>query len=177
MRKVGFRLVQRIVFEIDCKNLILLVFWCRIANYFLVDFVLLSFGNSLTCVWFHHFLLLISFVFSVIPLWETAEKFSLLLLESYQLFGGVFSKIFLNTSHYIWTFLSHFVGVFFVSSWKYPLLILEYFHLFVRVFSWTFSKNSPTIIGHLPYPLTGCFKKFAVIYYSSTTIGHFRYET
>ena len=73
-RKVGFRLVQRIVFEIDCKNLILLVFLYQIANYFLVEFVLLPFENSLTCVWFNHFSLLISFVFSVIPLWETAEK-------------------------------------------------------------------------------------------------------
>ena len=48
---------------------------------------------------------------------------------------------------------------------KTSLLILESFHLFVRVFNWTFSKNLPTIIGNLPYPLAGCFKKFAVIFF------------
>lgn len=91
--------------------------------------------------------------------------------------AGYFTRIFPNSLHYIWTFACLFAGVFFVSFWKYPLLILESFHLFVRVFNWTFSKNPPTIIGHLPYPLAGYFKKIAVIYYLSTTIGHSRYET
>ncbi len=45
------------------------------------------------------------------------------------------------------------------------------------VFHRTFSKNLPTIIGHLPYLLAGCFKKFTVIYYPSTTIGNFRHES
>ena len=84
-----------------------------------------------------------------------------------------YSKVFLSLLHYIWTFACLFVGVFFVSSWKYPLLILESFHLFVRVFNWTFSKNPPTIIGNLPYPLAGCFKKFTVTYYPSTIIETF----
>lgn len=134
LRNVGFRLAQRIVFEIDCKNLILLVFWCRMPNYFLVDFALVSFIDFLTCVWFHHFSLLIWFVISVITLWETAEKFSLLLLDSYQQFGGVFYKKFSKRSslymdiykpfcggvfenffiplHYYWKVLSRLWGCF-----------------------------------------------------------------
>ena len=74
LRKVGFRLVQACDFPIVWKILILLVFGCQIPNYFLVDFALLSFADSLTCVWVHRFSLLISFIFSVIPLWATAEK-------------------------------------------------------------------------------------------------------
>ena len=38
-------------------------------------------------------------------------------------------------------------------------------------------QNPSTIIGHFPYPLAGCFKKFTVIYFTFTIIGHFRYET
>ena len=74
LRKVGFRLVQACDIPIVWKILILLVFWCRIANYFLVDFVLLSFVDFLTCVWFHRFHSLFRLFFSVIPLWASAEK-------------------------------------------------------------------------------------------------------
>ena len=133
LRKVGFRLVQACDFPIVWKILILLVFWCWITNYFLVDFALLFFADSLTCIWFHRFRSLFRLFFLLSLYGKQPRNFSLLLLESYQQFGGVFN--------------------------------------------WTFSKNSPTIIGHLPYPLAGYFKKFAVIYYLSTTIGHFRYKT
>mgnify|MGYP006878183144 CR=1 FL=1 len=43
LRKVGFRLVQRIVFEIDCKNLILLLdlaFLLLLLHLFFLFFVL-----------------------------------------------------------------------------------------------------------------------------------------
>ena len=135
LRKVGFRLVQRNVFEIDCKNLILLVKSTRFPIYF-------------------------SGFFRFLP-----AKAGTLVCNSWSVISF--------TVHYIWTFACLFAGVFFVSSWKYPLLILESFHLFVRVFNWTFSKNPPTIIGNLPYPLAGCFKKFTVIYYPSTIIETF----
>ena len=36
--------------------------------------MLLFFGNSLTCVWFHRFRSLFRLIFVVIPLWETARK-------------------------------------------------------------------------------------------------------
>ena len=126
LRKVGFRLAQRIVFEIDCKNLILLVFWCRMPNYFLVDFALVSFIDFLTCVWFHHFSLLIWFVISVITLWETAEKFSLLLLDSYQQFGGVFYKNFSKTPSLYMDIYNPFCGGVF-EDFLYPLTIIGKF--------------------------------------------------
>ena len=94
LRKVGFRLVQRIVFEIDSKNLILLVFWCRIPNYFLVDFALLSFADSLTCVWLHRFRSLFRLFLQLSLYGQQPRNFSLLLLESYRLSGGVFYKNF-----------------------------------------------------------------------------------
>ena len=126
LRKVGFRLALRIVFEIDCKNLILLVFWCRMPNYFLVDFALVSFIDFLTCVWFHHFSLLIWFVISVITLWETAEKFSLLLLDSYQQFGGVFYKNFSKLPSLYMDILKLFCGGVF-ENFLYHLTIIGKF--------------------------------------------------
>ena len=74
LRKVGFRLVQAYDFPIVWKILILLVFWYRITNYFLVDFALLSFADSLTCVWLHRFRSLFRLIFVVIPLLAIAEK-------------------------------------------------------------------------------------------------------
>ena len=116
LRKVGFRLVQACDFPIVWKILILLVFWCRITNYFLVDLVLLSFKNSLTCVWLHRFSLLISFDFCSYPFignsretslyyyWKVTDCLAgyfaiislihLLILESFNLFAGVFCKSF-----------------------------------------------------------------------------------
>lgn len=125
LRKVGFRLVQTCDFPIVWKILILLVFWRRITNYFLADFVLLSFDNSLTCVWFHRFRSLFRLFFSVIPLWATAEKLLStiigklptvwrgILQEFFQtpftIYGhskaillGYFTKVFLNLLHYNW---------------------------------------------------------------------------
>ena len=133
LRNVGFRLAQRIVFEIDCKNLILLVFWCRMPNYFLVDFALVSFIDFLTCVWFHHFSLLIWFVFQL-SLYGKQRKNSLYYYWTVtNSLAGYFTRIFPNSLHYIWTFLSYFVGVF-LKIFYTILLLLESFKLFVRVF-------------------------------------------
>ena len=95
-RKVGFRLVSSSVFEIDCKNLILLVFYCRIPNYFLVYFALLSFVDSLTYVWFHLFRSLFRLFFQLSLYEQQLGNFSLLLLESYRPSGGVFCENFLK---------------------------------------------------------------------------------
>lgn len=57
--------------------------------------------------------------------------------------GGVFRKFLKISSTYIGKFSSLCGGI-----------------------SLNFFKNPPTIIGHLPYPLAGCFKKFVVIYFS-----------
>ena len=40
-----------------------------------------------------------------------------------------------------------------------------------------FFKNPFTIIGHFPYSLAGCFKKFVVIYFTFTIIGNFWHES
>lgn len=68
--------------------------------------------------------------------------------------GGVFRKFLKISSTYIGKFSSRCGGV-----------------------SLNIFKNPSTIIGNLPYPLAGCFKKFMVIYFTFTIIGHFRYET
>ena len=125
-RKVGFRLVRRIVFEIDCKNLILLVFLYQIANYFLVDFVLLSFGNSLTCVWFHRFRSLFCLLFSYPFYWHQPRNFFLLLLESYRLSGGVFCENFSKFPTLYMDIYSPFCGGIF-EDFLYPLTIIGKF--------------------------------------------------
>ena len=125
-RKVGFRLVSSSVFEIDCKNLILLVFLCRIANYFLVDFVLLSFENSLTCVWFHRFRSLFRLFFSYPFYGHQPRNFSLLLLESYQQFGGVFYKKFSKPPSLYMDIYNPFCGDVF-EGFLYPITIIGKF--------------------------------------------------
>ena len=111
LRKVGFRLVQACDFPIVWKILILLVFWCRITNYFLVDFALSSFADSLTCVWLHRFRSFFRLFFQLSLYGHQPRSFSLLLLESYRLFGGVFLKIFYTPSLLLESFKT-FVGVF-----------------------------------------------------------------
>ena len=134
LRKVGFRLVQACDFPIVWKILILLVFWWRISNYFLVDFALLSFVDSLTCVWLHRFRSLFRLFFQLSLYGQQPRNFSLLLLESYRPSGEVFcensSKFptlymdiynpfcggvfedFLYPPHYYWKVLSRLLGCF-----------------------------------------------------------------
>lgn len=99
LRKVGFRLVQAYDFPIVWKILILLAFWCRIPNYFLVDFALLSFEKSLTCVWFHRFRSLFRLFFQISLYGQQPRNFSLLLLESFKTFVGVFLTKFIKISY------------------------------------------------------------------------------
>ena len=111
LRKVGFRLVQACDFPIVWKILILLVFWCRITNYFLVDFVLLSFTDSLTCVWLHRFRSLFRLFFSY-PFIDNSRETSLYYYwKVTDCMAGCFARIFPNSLHYIWTFLCRFVRV------------------------------------------------------------------
>ena len=126
LRKVGFRLVQRIVFEIDCKNLILLVFLYQIANYFLVDFALVSFVDFLTCVWFHRSCSLFCLLFQLSLYGKQREKFSLLLLESYQQFGGVFYKKFSKPPSLYMDIYNPFCGGVF-EDFLYPLTTIGKF--------------------------------------------------
>ena len=76
LRKVGFRLVQACDFPIVWKILILL-FWCRIPNYFLVNSALLSFADSLTCVWFHRFRSLFRLFFQLSLYGQQLRNFTL----------------------------------------------------------------------------------------------------
>ena len=120
LRKVGFRLVQACDFPIVWKILILLVFWCRITNYFLVDLVLLSFKNSLTCVWLHRFSLLISFDFCSYPFICKREYPSTINGHLQTVLAGYFWRFFIPL-HYYWKVLSCLLGCF----WKN----LENFHI------------------------------------------------
>lgn len=103
--------------------------------------MLLSFGKSLTCVWLHRFRSLFRLFFQLFLYGQQPRNFSLLLLESYQQFGGVFYKIFPNPLHYIWTFTTHFAGVF-LKIFYTPSLLLESFKPFVGVFLKKFIKIS-----------------------------------
>ena len=99
LRKVGFRLVQRIVFEIDCKNLILLVSRHLFQIYFqgfAFRFLSAKAGTLVCNSWS-----VISF--SVHYIWTFAclfvgvffvsfWKYPLLILESFHLFVGVFHR-------------------------------------------------------------------------------------
>ncbi len=127
LRKVGFRLVQARDFPIVWKILILLAFWCRIPNYFLVDFALLSFENSLTCVLFHRVSLLISFVFCSYPFICKREYPSTINGHLETVLAGYFTKNFPNSLHHIWTFTTHFVGGGVFEGFLYPLTIIGKF--------------------------------------------------
>ena len=112
LRKVGFRLVQACDFPIVLKILILLVFWCRIPNYFLVDFEWLSFVDSLTCIWFHRFRSLLRLFFQLSLMGNSRETSLYYYWKVSNCLAGCFAKISSNSLHYIWTFLCHFVRVF-----------------------------------------------------------------
>ena len=126
LRKVGFRLVQACDFPIVWEILILLVFWCRIPNYFLVDFALLSFADSLTCVWFHRFRSLFRLIFVVIPLLAIAEKLlSTIIGKLPTVWRGILQKIFQPPSLYM-DISNPFCGGFF-EKFLYPLTIIGKF--------------------------------------------------
>ena len=122
LRKVGFRLVQACDFPIVWKILILLVFWCRITNYFLVDFALLSFADSLTCVLLHRFCSLFRLFFQLSLIGNSRETSLYYYWKVTDCLAGYFTRIFPNSIHYIWTFLCHFVRVFCKSFSKPPSL-------------------------------------------------------
>lgn len=84
------------------------LFSCRFRISILHRFLNLCLASS--------FSLLISFVFSY-PFMGNSMKTSLYYYwKVINCLAGYFAKIFPNSLHYIWTFTTHFAGVFFVSS-------------------------------------------------------------